>query len=211
VLMIPTHLSMARSSAVIAHQSKITSLALAVGVQDDERVVAHLADSGRADIVYKVAKQLKKHHLNPFNDPFMHLTGTRLKDTHKLVSVERCQGALERIDPAPGRTPKDWRVSGWAWDVQAAAPAKNVVLIDRGGKIRGLARMNHSWGRDEASQDLLAGRPGASLAKAISPGLPGILGIGNGWFGYAQPSRGILALAVLADGISVCPLSTATR
>jgi hypothetical protein len=211
LFMLSTHLSMARSSAVITHQSNETVLALAVGVHDDDRVVAHLADSGRADIVYKVAKQLKKHHLNPFNDAFMHLPGSRLKDSFNLVSVDRCQGALERIDPAPGSAPKGWRVFGWAWDVEAAAPAQSVVLINRGGEINGIARMSRSWGRDDASRGLLAGRPGAGLAKAVSPHLPGMLGIGNGWFGYAKPSRGILALAVLADGSSVCPLTTATR
>ncbi|MBI5137479.1 MAG: hypothetical protein HZA24_09135 [Nitrospirae bacterium] len=200
LFMVPTHLKMGLGTARAAHGAAETALALGTVVHDDRMVLAYLADSGRYDIVYNVSLALRKRALGPFDDPLMRLAGTPFPRHFKLVGVDRCQGALERIDPVEGTQPRGWRVSGWAWDVAARRPPAFVVFINPAGEIRGVARFSRSGGgRAEEGA-------GVRLARLLSPELPGLLGVGNGWFGYVHPTRRLLPLAVLADGSSACPL-----
>jgi len=204
MLMIPSHLKMGMASGMEAQRSSEAVLALAAKVRDDRGINA-IADSGQIDLVYKASPPLLKREMSPFNDPVMRLTGTQVNQRFEVVSPDRCWGKVENIDPIGGSNPMGWRMSGWAWDLEENTAPRYVITINHNGTINGVARFSRSG----QLEDLPEGTHPSVVfktANALSARLPGMLGLGHGWFGYAQASQKMLAMAVLADGKSACPL-----
>lgn len=89
---------------------------------------------------------------------------------------------LGSFDGAGERRDGGWRAYGWAWDVQADAPAKSVRLVQPSGALAVEARMEQS--RPDVAASF--GDPARSAA---------------GWAAdLARPDQTLMAMAVLADG-----------
>ncbi len=203
VVMVPAHLKMGMASGVEAHRAKEAVLALAVGVRDDPAIHA-ISDSGRIDLVYQAAGPLKKRGLNPFNDPVMTLPGTPVDRHFKVTAADRCLGRMVAVTPTTAPGERGLRILGWAWDREANRPPRFVLTVNRHGTINGVARFSRLG--QEVAPEGVAPSFGFDLARMVSNRLPGMLEIGHGWAGYARPDAKLLAMAVLADGTSICPL-----
>ncbi|MFQ5509645.1 MAG: hypothetical protein ACE5FN_09955 [Leptospirillia bacterium] len=210
--LVPSHFRWGLASGTTGLWAEEAALALAVEVRDDARVGAALADGDQLGIVYSTGRILRDENLNFFRRVSIESLGTRLAETHRVVSQNQCLGELVTVSRASGGTPPAWRVAGWGWDTKANQAPAGVFLTDRQGMIRGLARFTRlpKNGAGELPEGV-AWPFGLRVARRLHPNLGTALGWEAGWYGYTPPVNGLGAFALLADGISVCPLRVSAQ
>lgn len=106
-------------------------------------------------------------------------SGERSTALHVMPDAARCTGFFDAL---ASRKAGGWRAYGWAWDVNAAAPAAAVHLTD--GQDRDIAVAVLGGERP----DVAAVRPEVTTSKV------------GWWADVSGDARGLRAVATLADG-----------
>jgi hypothetical protein len=164
------------------HAVDATGTSLLLDAQDWER--EQILWSNRLELSRWV-QFTRIHRLATFSEERYGWLNLVLADRFHIVEPARCEGKMEVDEALPGESR---RVTGWAWDRNAAAVPRDVVLVDESNRIAGLARggLRHH----EA--------PGHTVNVVIWRA---------GWLGYYHSDRAPRkAFAVLADSRSVCAL-----
>jgi hypothetical protein len=167
-------------AATRSHASKL-SLALLLGLRHDE--LARGVSIEDAETVYRVASRLEAERRWPFDGARQGLRGSALAE--RFAPAPPCAGGIERR-----RALGDFgAVAGWLVPPPERERPAFVVLVDRGGAIRGLADFE-----SVPPQQRAGARPDA-LA----------------WTGFVadfDPAEPYAAYAVLGDERRACPLRT---
>jgi hypothetical protein len=164
------------------HSVDATGTSFLLDAQDWER--QQILWSERSQLFHWVefARALR---LGNFSEERYGWLNASLTDRFRIVGQGRCEGKLEAFDALSDAS---WRVTGWAWDRDAGAAPRDVVLVDANGRIDGLARsgVRHHDVQGHSAQVL--------IWRA-------------GWLGYYRsdlaPAK---AFGVMGDGRSVCAL-----
>lgn len=120
-----------------------------------------------------------------YADPRSGWIGQPLAEVFPLEPDTRCRG---EIDLATGYPRPEWRVEGWAWDVEQARGPESIVLVDQRGRIRGLADLRHpsTWrAADRADW--------------------------RGWVQFSRKRNRYTAYGVLDGGRTACPVAAIPR
>jgi hypothetical protein len=164
-------------------------LALVNGV-DDMAQIASIHPN--FDTIRNVAGNLSDRRWSVYADPQPHWLNQSAAGLFQEVPAARCRGAFDEVSDLQRLRGQSY-VRGWAWDMEQERPSQWVVLIDRKGDVRGLARSG--WDRPDVA--------------AAYPMIPQMVGATPGWRGYVAaplPLPDIDAYAVLSDNASICRL-----
>jgi hypothetical protein len=174
-----------------ARSMHAAALALEAGVNDSQRIMYVLVPPYRADDVMLLSGFLRDHHWSIFHETEKYPLGRNLNRFYKVVAPAACRGSLDPATPISGYRGPGFRFSGWAYDWAHASLPEAIILADSRNRIIGFGEN---------------GFPGPDLVSSFS-----YFGRnGTGFIGYIPAdleSDDAVVYAILADGISACPLS----
>lgn len=155
-----------------AFDKKVVALALALGAQDDSRLVTLYPDPKALRIA---ARRVRKDRLSIFGDPTLAEAESDLgRSWADLAGMPPCRGKIDAIEPLPADA-RFVRIRGWILDPAHDTPPRDLVVIDSTGSIAGFALVGKS--RPELVATLgtrgarYAGFEGYALANAAHTGL----------------------------------------
>jgi hypothetical protein len=186
-MVIPSQFEKAQWSRERAEVHWTAVLAIINGVDDRETLTANILPL--PTLLNAVAKGLAVRGWSVFAWPQPWWIGRQSSGLFQTADAARCLGSFDAADDL-GRIENGAYVNGWAWDVEAQAAPEWVVLLDVGGVVRSISRSGLV--RDDVAQVL-----------------PDSAGSRLGWRGYvaaSSPLAELSAHAVLADGVTICPL-----
>jgi hypothetical protein len=135
LFLLPSQLDSLRGDPqVINHRHMIAGLALDLGIKDQEIIQTIYPD----DRIYVTAKEAVRSHLSIFGLPtFRNARKYLHQDLATLPFLQECQGHIDAITPVTGVNGVS-RVSGWAYDINAAEVPEDIFMIDAQHKVVGV-------------------------------------------------------------------------
>ena len=167
------------------------ALALEAGVDDASSIMYVLVPPYQADDVLLLAGFLREHQWSIFRATQSYPLGRNLRRFYRLVAPVACKGSLDSVSGIANYRWPGFRFTGWAYDIAAGTVPQAVVLSDATGRIIGVGATGF-------------------LRPDIPASVPFIQRRDTGYIGYIPgdlEAEQAAAYAILADGVSACPLT----
>ena len=165
----------------------VTALALEAGVNDSTSIMYAAIPPYQAEDILVMSDYLRARHWSIFNGEQVRPLGKDFGRFYHIVASAACRGAMDSTRGIADYRWSGFRFSGWAYDVAAHAPASAVALVDSHSRLIGIARS----GFQRADAPSWAPRERAGFLGYVSADLK---------------AHEIRAFAILADGVSACPM-----
>jgi hypothetical protein len=172
---------------------RAAAVALEAGVKDSSAAMYATVSPYTVDDLLVVCDFLRVRRWSIFSDGERYPLGRSFSRYYRVAPATACRGSIDVVKPIRDYRRPGFRFGGWAYDVAAAAPATAVVLTDPGGRLIGVGQSGFR-------------RPDVPAV------VPSIISMDTGYLGYIPAdleASEAAAFAILADGVSACPLTSA--
>jgi len=172
---------------VHANTNNEAAAALEAGVNDSATIMYVAVPPYRAQDILLMSGYLRTHHWSIFHNDRSYPLGKEFKRFYNVVPTVACRGTMDSIRGIADYRWSGFRFSGWVYDARAHTSARGVALVDISGRLVGLGRTGFR------RMDAPAWAPADDV----------------GFLGYVPndlKTQEVRAFAILADGVSACPL-----
>lgn len=184
----------AAGARIHANSARASAIAIEAGVKDSPAIMYVTVPPYSADDLLNVSSLLRLRRWSIFSDETWPL-GRQFTRYYTVVPSSRCLGSMEGVVGIPEYRWSGFRITGWAYDVLAKAPAKRVAMTDSMGRLTGFGR---------------GGFPRPDVPIVVRD----VTSRETGFRGYVPEdlkSHETRAFAILEDGVSACPLTSAEQ
>jgi len=177
---------------VEADSRRAAGVALKLGVDDWPTISYVTTPPRKGDDLMVICDFLRAHHWSMFAEGQRYPLGRNLSRYYRVVPASKCRGYVD-----PVKAIRDYRLpgfafGGWAASTDDGASAAAVVLADTSGRLIGFGQ--------------------SGFRRTDVPYIvPAVKSMDTGYRGYVPAdlqAGDAIPFAILADGLSACPLTT---